>query len=191
MAKLRYKLFEEMSKRNRVYAGKIVNFSVDEVSLPNKRKVIREYMEHPGAVAVLPVMSDSQVILVKQYRYPVRKALWEIPAGKLDKIKNEKLIDCVRRELVEETGYTAARVKKILSFYPTPAFATEVLHIFVASGLKYIGANPDEDEFLEVKIVPLSRAIDWIKKGRISDAKSIIALLLYERMKKSGNRQRD
>lgn len=173
-------LKEKLHKRNRIYTGKSVNFSVDEIVLPNGKIATREYLEHPGAVAVLPVLPDNKIILVKQYRYPVKSTTYELPAGKLDKHKTESVKDCVIRELEEETGYRCRKVKKLLSFWPTPAFGTEILHIFVATDLYKGRKNPDEDEFLETLIIKFDTALEWVVKGKIKDSKSIIAILLWK-----------
>src|SRR5512138_2389073 len=115
---------EKLSRRNRVFAGRSVNFSADEITLPDGKKSIREYMEHPGAVAVLPFTADGKLVMVKQYRYPVRQVTCELPAGKLD--KGEKPSACVRRELREETGFSAGKIRRLISYWPTSAFSTEI-----------------------------------------------------------------
>ncbi|MGA2090884.1 MAG: NUDIX hydrolase [Endomicrobiales bacterium] len=173
------KMLEKLFARNRVYTGNAVHFSVDEIILPDGKKATREYMEHPGAVAVIPFVDDKNIILVRQYRYPVHEITWELPAGKLD--KGEKIAVCVKRELEEETGYTASRIRKLISFWPTTAFSNEVIHIFSAHGLKERQKCPDEDEFIDHKIVPLAKALAWVKTGRIRDSKSIIGLLYCAR----------
>jgi len=168
------KLKENLFKRKKIYKGKFISFSKDIIILPNGKKSIREYAEHPGAVAVVPILEKNNIILVKQYRYPVKKITYEIPAGKLD--RKEKPIDCVKRELIEETGYETKKIKKVISYWPAPAFSTEIMHVFIATDLKFVGKNLDEDEFLESEIVPIKIAIDWIKKGKICDSKTIIGL---------------
>jgi ADP-ribose pyrophosphatase len=173
-------LKETLFKRKKIYKGKSVDFSVDTIILPNGKTAKREYLEHPGAVTVLPILPDKKIILVKQYRYPIKKITYELPAGKLDKYKNESLKNCVLRELEEETGYKSKKVKKLFSFWPTPAFATEVIHIFVATKLYKGKKNTDEDEFLKTKIIPFSQAIEWIKKGKIKDSKSVIGILYWK-----------
>jgi len=156
--------------------GHAVGFRIDQVLLPNKKKGYRDYLDHPGAVGVLPFLSHDKILLVQQYRFPVRQLTWEIPAGKLDKGENPLL--CVKRELAEETGYTAGRVQKLLSFWPTAAFANEVIHLYTASRLKRGKTNPDEDEFVRCRIWTLKEALRAIQKGKIKDSKTIIALLM-------------
>ncbi len=170
-------LKEKTYSREKIYNGKSLDFYVDTVILPNKKSAIREYTEHPGAVAVLPFVDKKHIVLVKQYRYPVRKITYELPAGKLS--KGESLIKCVKRELIEETGFKAGRIKKLISFWPTPAFSTEVLHIFSATELKPVESNSDEDEFLEKIIVPFKTALNWIKNRKIKDSKSIIGIIYW------------
>ncbi|MEI8218751.1 MAG: NUDIX hydrolase [Elusimicrobiota bacterium] len=170
-------MIEKISACRRVYTGRAVNFSVDTIVLPDGKKATREFMEHPGAVAVIPFIDEKHIVLVRQYRYPVKEVTWELPAGKID--PGEKIQVCVKRELEEETGYVAARIRKLVSFWPTPAFSDEVLHIFAAHGLTERNKCPDEDEFIEHKIVSLTQALSWIKTGKIRDSKTIIGLLYW------------
>lgn len=165
---------EDLIRKKPLYRGKAVSFCVDEVRLPNGRTATREYVDHPGAAAVVPFLDRDTVVLVRQYRYPVGAVTYEIPAGKLD--AGERPLRCIRRELEEETGYAAGRFKRLLSFWPAPAFSNEVLHIYVAEDLRPGRFAPDEDEFLDSRPVPFDKALDWIRTGRIQDAKTIIGL---------------
>jgi len=176
-------LKETTFSRTKIYNGRSLNFYVDTIVLPNKKLATREYTEHPGAVTVLPFIDKKNIVLVKQYRYPVRKITYELPAGKLS--YNESLKKCVQRELIEETGFKASKIKKLISFWPTPAFSTEVLHIFSATGLKPVKSNPDEDEFLEKIIIPFETALKWVKNGKIKDSKSIIGILFWKMFNKN------
>ena len=169
------KLKEKVYKKNRIYTGKAINFCKDDIVLPNGNKAIREYIDHPGAVAIVPFINKTDIIMVKQYRYPVDKITYEIPAGKLD--KKESLLKCAKRELKEETGYTAKNIKKLISFYPSSAFSNEELIIYIAKNLMAGKQNPDEDEFIQNTIVPFKKALQMIKQGKIKDSKTIIALL--------------
>ena len=169
------KLKEKLHKRVRIYSGRAVGFSADHIVLPDGNIAKREYLEHPGAVAVLPFVDKKNIILVRQYRYPVGKITYEIPAGKLS--PGESFVDCVKRELEEETGYRAGRIKKLISYWPTPAFSNELLHIYEADGLVKTRKNPDEDEFIDSKIVSLKEAMSIVVSGKIKDSKTIIALL--------------
>lgn len=172
-------LTESFHKKRVVYSG-VVDFRADTVTLPNGKKATRAFMAHPGAVAVLPVLDDGRIVLVRQYRYPVAEATLEIPAGKLHSISDKPLVR-IKAELMEETGYTAASIKPLISFWPTTAFSNEVLHIYTASGLRG-GAqqNLDEDEFVNVEILPFDKAWALLKKGVIKDAKTIIALQAWK-----------
>ena len=175
-------LTENFHKKKLMYAG-AVNVRADTVTLPNGKKATRAYMEHPGAVAVLPVLPDGRIIFVRQYRYPVGVATLEIPAGKLNSYKDKPLTR-VKAELKEETGYTAKSIKPLVSFWPTTAFSTEVLHIFTATGLRSGTPNPDEDEFINTEILSFKDAWALLKKGLIMDAKTIIALQAWKIEKK-------
>lgn len=166
--------------RRRVYRGRAVDFLVDTVRLPTGLKAQREYLDHPGAVAVVPLLEasrDPRILFVRQYRHPVRELTYEIPAGKLS--RGEKPLACVRRELEEETGYRAGRLERLLSYWPTPAFANEVIHIYTARGLSRGVFRPDEDELIEPAVLRLSRALLMIRRGRIKDSKTLIALLSF------------
>jgi len=175
-------LIEKSYKRNKIYTGKSVDFCCDTIILPDGKTATREFMAHPGAVAVIPFVNRNNIILVKQYRYPVGKVTYEIPAGKLN--KNENPLSCIKRELIEETGYKAGNIKKIYSYWPTPAFCTELLHIYVAKELSFVGRNPDKDEFLDLAEFSFSKALNWVVTGKIRDSKSVIAILLYNYNKK-------
>lgn len=169
------KLREKVYKKNKVYAGKAVDFCNDEIILPDGKKATREYIDHPGAVAIVPFVNKTDIILVRQYRYPVDKITYEIPAGKLD--KKESLLKCAKRELKEETGYSAKTIKKLISFWPSSAFSNEELVIYAAKDLVCGKVNPDEDEFIENLIIPFKKALQMIKQGKIKDSKTVIALL--------------
>jgi len=174
-------LKEHFVKNKKHVRGRAVDFRIDEIRLPNGKTATREYLDHPGAVAVVAV-TGGKVLMVRQWRHPVAQATWEIPAGKLD--KRETPLACVKRELEEETGYTAGRIRPLLSYWPTAAFANEVIHIFVAENLKPGKANPDEDEFLSCEAWPLKKLYGEIRKGRIRDSKTLIALLAYKDLRR-------
>jgi len=170
------KLIERKIKSKILHRG-VVGMNIDTVRLINGKNATREYMVHPGASAVLPVI-DGKVILVQQYRYPIKKLTLEIPAGKLK--KGQSPLACAKAELKEETGYSAAKIKKLISFHPAGAFSDEVLHIFTADGLKPGKTKLDEDEFLNTVIIPLEKAYKMIRAGKITDSKTMIALLYYK-----------
>ncbi len=169
------KLSEKRIKIGKVYSGKAVNFRVDTVRLPDGGTATREFLDHPGAVAVLPLLENGDILLVRQHRYPVGKATLEIPAGKLFSA-DDSPFKRARAELREETGYTAASLERIMSFWPTPAFSNEILHVFIARGLKAGTPSPDEDEFIKTERMPFDKAWGLILNGKIRDAKTILAL---------------
>lgn len=158
-----------------MYKG-ILNVRLDEVKLLNGNTSTRLYFEHRGASGILPV-EDGQVYLVQQYRYPIRRATWEIPAGKRE--PGQTYLACARAELKQETGLTAKSLKEVLVFHPCNAFSNEEQHLYVATGLKRGKDCPDEDEFLNLQKFPLEKAYQMIKKGEITDAKTIIMLQWY------------
>ncbi|MBI5883965.1 MAG: NUDIX hydrolase [Elusimicrobia bacterium] len=168
-------LVETLARKVEVYHGRIVNFRADRVRLPNGKPALREYMDHPGAVAAVPLLGRGRVVLVRQYRFPVRETTLELPAGKFDGRENP--LACVRRELREETGYSARKIKKLLDFWPTPAFANERLTIYLAEGLIPGALDPDPDEFLEVVVLPFREALRMVRCGGIRDSKTVIGLL--------------
>ena len=170
---------ERLVKSKEIYSGKILNFYLDKVCLPNGTIAQREYIRQPQAAAVIPLIEKESVVLVKQYRYPVNRVTYEIPAGKIE--RGERAADCVRRELAEEAGFASKKIEKLISFYPSTAFSTEKLHIFVARDLTRVPRKPDEDEFVEPFIVTCRKALEWIIEGKLNDAKTVIGLLYYFR----------
>ena len=140
-------------------------------------------IRHIGAVAVLPILDDGRVIIEHQFRYPVNEVLIEIPAGKLDS-KTEDKVEAIKRELREETGYVASEWIELGDMYPTPAYSDEVIRLYVAKGLTKGDRDLDEDEFIDVKAVPLSYLLLDVMEGRIKDAKSQIAILKAARLLK-------
>lgn len=171
--------FTERKHKERLVFSGTVRFRADTITLPNGKKATREFVDHPGAVAVLPVLPDGRVIFVRQFRYPVGEATLEVPAGKLHGPGDDPLARA-RAELKEETGYTARRMDRILSYWPTPAFSTEVLYIYFASGLAGGLPEPDEDEFLTLETLPFEKAWRMVKTGEIRDSKTVIALQAWK-----------
>jgi ADP-ribose pyrophosphatase len=171
-------LKEHFHKKKLLFSG-TVDFRADTVVLPNGKKATREFMAHPGAVAVLPVLPDGRVIFVRQYRYPVGSVTLEVPAGKLHSAADSPLARA-KAELKEETGYTARSIKPLISFWPTTAFSNEILYIYTATGLKGGTPDPDDDEFLRLEILPFRKAWAMLRSGMIKDAKTIIALQAWK-----------
>ncbi len=171
---------EKTLESKRIYDGRVVSLRVDTVLLPDGSIASREVVEHKGAVAIVPLLANGDVVLVRQFRQPVGAVLNEIPAGTLD--KKESAEECARRELAEETGYAAGTLILMFSTYLSPGYSNEMLHTFLARDLSPVSADNDEDEFLEVITVPLSRAVDMIRTGEIKDAKTVCGLLMAQRI---------
>lgn len=170
-------MIEKCLESEVLYDGRILRLRRDKVMLSNGATALREVVEHPGAVGIIATNQD-EVILVRQYRYPVGAELLEIPAGKLE--PGESPEECARRELREETGLLASQLEHVCSFHTSPGFSNEVLHLFWASGLTHAWPHPDGDEQLSVERLKLSEARKKILAGEIRDAKTITALLLAE-----------
>lgn len=176
---------EKFQKILHHYQGQAVGFRCDRISLPQGAIGQREYLTHPGAVGVLAFKTPRQILLVKQYRYPVREFTYEIPAGKLS--KKESPLACVRRELEEETGFRAHRLRKLLTYWPTSAFSNEAIHLYLAQGLTATRMDPDEDEFLELIIVSPGRLEAMIRSGHVRDSKTLIAYLVWKNLQETSS----
>ena len=170
-------LIEEKIDSRDIYDGKLLHVKCDRVKLPNGAEAEREWIKHPGAAAVVPCFDDGSVLLVRQYRYPVRQVTLEIPAGKLD-AAGEDPMECAKRELSEETGYDAAEWQKLTTIATTVGFSDEYIHLYVATDLTPGKQHPDADEFINSVRVPLVDAIAMINDGTIIDVKTIIAILM-------------
>ena len=168
-----------------IFDGRILHVFEDTVRLPNGAAASREYLRHIGAVCVIPVLEDGSVLVERQYRYPVAQVLTEIPAGKLDYI-GEDPREAALRELREETGAVASELIPLGPFYPTCAYSTEVIHMFLARGLTFGERELDEDEFLNVFRMPLRELVEKILNGEIPDAKTQAAALRAWCMLKEG-----
>ena len=162
-----------------VYDGIFLKMKRDIVSLPDGQHAVREYLEHPGAVAILAVLDDGRILLERQYRYPIAQAVIEIPAGKLN--TGEDPLLCAQRELQEETGYTAKHWSKIRRIHPVISYSTEFIDIYLAEGLSPGPARLDEEEFLDVFAAPLEELLHWVEMGKITDVKTIISTYWLER----------
>ena len=170
------KLKETRIASRTIFKG-VVGVKFDTVKLINGHTATRLYLDHKGASAVLPVDGEN-IYLVQQYRYPVGKVTWEIPAGKRE--KGQTFAQCARAELKQETGMQAKSLKHVLMFHPTNAFSSEELHLYVATGLTRGKDCPDEDEFINLKKIPFTRAYEMVEKGEICDAKTIIMLQWWQ-----------
>ena len=157
-----------------LHRGRAFSFKRDEVQLPNGRRTFRDIVDHPGAVAIIPILPDGRVALVRQYRYAVRKSLLELPAGTLE--QGESPVDCARRELREETGYEAGNIEKLISFYTAPGYSSEMIHIFLARNLTEVGAEAEMDENIEVEPMELDEILRLIDENIIEDAKTMCGI---------------
>jgi ADP-ribose pyrophosphatase len=168
-----------ISKR-RVYTGRVVSLDVDTVRFPNGTIGDLEMLRHSGASAVIPFLDDRgsvdpQILLIRQYRYATEGEIYEIPAGRLDKGEEPKA--CAGRELREETGYSAANIEYLTTFYTTPGFTDEKIHIFAADAVDPGASALEEDEIVQLAPMRFSRALEMVQSGKIVDGKTIIALL--------------
>ena len=159
-----------------IYDGKILHVYRDEIRLPDGKPAFREYNRHVGAVCVLPLTDQNEVICVRQYRYPFAEVLLEIPAGKLDS-KEEDPNDAVRRELREETGALCGKLTYLGQYYGSPAILDERIHMYLAEDLSFGETEFDEDEFLETVRIPLHELVDMILEGKVPDGKTQAAVL--------------
>ncbi len=165
------------------FEGRLLKVRIDKVKLPNGRITTREYIRHPGAVAIVPVLPDGSIVLVKQFRYATGSVLYEIPAGKID--PGEEPDACARRELSEETGYEAANWRYLTAIATTPGFTDELIHLYLAEGLEQFDQHTDPDEFVKIEVVAPETVVEMIRDGRICDGKTIAALgfLAIEKLK--------
>lgn len=173
-------LEEIVTSSKRLYEGKIINLRLDTVRMPDGKMSQREIVEHRGAVAMVPMLDKSTVILVRQYRRAAAGSLLEIPAGTRD--HQEEVETCARRELAEEIKYAPGRMIKLFQSFVAPGYSTELIHTFLALDLTPTEGHTDEDEFLELVTLPLSEAIAKIGTGEIIDSKTISGLLFAERL---------
>ena len=160
----------------RVHAGKVLDLDVDEVLEPGGVKGLREVVRQRGSVAALPVLDDGRVVLVRQYRYAVDALVWELPAGRRD--PGETPEQGALRELEEEVGLRAATLEPLLTFWTTPGFCDEVMHLFRATGLTPVPPRPEADEKIEQATFTLDEAMAMVKRGEIREGKTLVALLL-------------
>jgi ADP-ribose pyrophosphatase len=165
---------------SRAWTGRLLAVDRERVRTPNGTELELEMVRHPGAAAVVPLLSapdaaDPHVLLLRQYRYAAGGMIWEVPAGVLE--PGEEPIACARRELREEAGAVAEQVEHLTTIYTTPGFTDERIHIFLATGIRAGTAAPNPDELIEIHPRPLSQALGMIRDGEISDAKTVVALL--------------
>jgi ADP-ribose pyrophosphatase len=176
------KLKETQLSTEQIYKGTLLDVRRDEITLPNGKTSAREYIKHPGAACIVPVLPDGNIALIKQYRYPVQSEMIELPAGKLD--PGEKPEVCAKRELEEEIGYSAGKLTFVCNIHPAIGFASEKMWIYLAEDLIKTVENTDHDEFLVLMPTHLDDAIKMVWDGKITDVKTIIGLLWAERLLK-------
>jgi ADP-ribose pyrophosphatase len=167
--------------REIVYTGRKIRVALDTQTTPDGQTIRRDMILHPGAVVILPVLDRDHVVLLRNHRFVIGETLWEVPAGTRE--PDEPLEDCARRELLEETGYTAARWRSLGFLYASPGVLDEKLHLFVAEDLTPGSARPEADEELEPVTVRFDEAIRMCLAGEVKDAKTITSLLLWERLR--------
>jgi len=161
-----------------VYSGKIVKLHVDTTLQESGESTMREVILHPGGVAAIPVLDDGRIVLIRQFRYPLGKYIWEIPAGKLD--SGQTPLDTIARELEEEIGYTAGTLTKACSFYTSPGFCDEVIHLFIARGLRPCVQRLEVGEHITPEARTLDECLEMIASGEIMDGKSVLGILWFQ-----------
>ena len=179
-------MFEKTLKTKKIYQGRIIGLRDDEVELATGVLSHREICEHPGAVAVVALTDNSEIVLIRQFRKPTEQILIEIPAGLFN--NDEGLENAALRELKEETGYVAKNIKHALSMYTSPGYSTELLHYFLATDLTKEKQNYEEDEHIEVELTKIEKLSQMVKGGQIKDGKTIVGLWIAENMSNKVNR---
>jgi ADP-ribose pyrophosphatase len=172
---------EKTVKKEHIYKGNIIDVELVTVTLPDGRQATRDIIRHPGASAVIPLNEKGEIYMVRQFRKPLDAESLEIPAGKLDH-PGEDPLKCAERELKEETGLSAKQLTHLVSVHSTPGFSDEVLHLYAATGLTQGDSCADEDEFISTEKYTVEQLEDMILKGEITDAKSIIGILLADKI---------
>ncbi len=174
-----------------VYHGPAFRVTADQVLEPSGVRTRRDIVHHSGSVVILAVEegdSEPRVLLERQYRYAARQMLWELPAGRIDNGEND--LHAAKRELLEETGYTAKRWRRILRFYASPGFLAEAMNLYLARGLRAGPAQPEPDEVIQVRMVPLSAAVRMVMRGAIKDGKTISGILWLSQSRESSKPHR-
>ena len=174
-------LKEDKISSTQIFSGKLIDLYLDNVRLPNGKKSTREWIDHPGAVCIVPILDNGDILLIRQFRYGPREEFIEIPAGKID--KNEDPLKCGLRELEEETGYKSNKLTFLTNIHPAIGFSNEKMWMYLAEKLELSKKKLDEDEFLELLPTPLNQAIEWVFSGKITDVKTIIGIMWMKELK--------
>ena len=164
-------------KTQLLHQGKQLSFKIEEIQLPNGKIVTLDAVDHPGAVAIVPIFDDDRILLVKQYRHSAGKELLELPAGTIE--PGEAPDTCARRELKEETGYSAGSMKKLLKMYMAPGYSNEVIHLYLATSLKAGTQKTEEDESITLETYGFEELLKMFEENTIEDAKTIAGVLSY------------
>ena len=167
------------------YDGTLLHIRRDTVRLPDGKTATREYNIHNGAVCIIPLLENGEVLLERQYRYPLREVITEIPAGKLD-APDEDPLEAAQRELREETGAVAEHYIDLGKFYPTPGYCGEIIHMYAANGLSFTSLDLDDDEFLAPEKIPLEKAVEMVMNNEIRDGKTQAAVLKVAQKRRKG-----
>lgn len=171
---------ERVVSSETVFAGKLISARVDRVELPGGRRAEREIVMHPGSVAIVPLLPNGRVVLIRQYRHAAGQELWELPAGTMD--AGETPEACARRELVEEIGYEAGEMRLLFSAYLSPGYLNEIMHVFLATGLRPVSAAPQEDEGIEPVEMELAEAVRLVARGEVQNMTAVGGLLAAARL---------
>ena len=174
-------LKETQISSKRIFSGKLIDLYFDQVELPNGKTSTREWINHPGAVCLIPILSNGDICLIRQFRYGPQEEFIEIPAGTLD--DGEDPLNCAKRELEEETGYQANKLTFLTNIHPAIGFSNEKMWMYLAEDLVVTKNNLDHDEFLEPIPTPLNTALKWVWSGKITDVKTVIGILWANRLK--------
>ena len=173
------KLKETQKSSEKIFSGRLIDLYFDHIELPNGKSSTREWIKHPGAVCVIPILPNGNLCLVRQYRYGPRAEFIEIPAGKLD--AGEDPLVCAKRELEEEIGYSAGKLTFLTNIHPAIGFSNEKMWMYLAEDLILSKQNLDQDEFLELYPLSVDEAIDHISQGKITDVKTVIGILWLDK----------
>ncbi|MCX7978287.1 MAG: NUDIX hydrolase [Bdellovibrionaceae bacterium] len=171
---------EEILHSEMVFHGKFLKIIRDKIKTQSGRTAFREYVLHPGAALVIPVLKDGRLVMERQYRHALKEVFLEFPAGKID--HGETSEEAAQRELMEGTGYRGAEFRFLTRIYPVIGYSNEFIDLYVATGLEFLGQNLDKDEDLTVEIFEFEKLLPWVREGKIADVKTQIALFWYEKI---------